>query len=1032
MPDAQTPIDVFCSYSRADEPSLQNLEMHLAMFQRQRYILSWHVRKISPGTDWAQAIDTHLEQSAIILLLVSPDFLASDYCYAIEMQHALQRHDANEARVIPLILRPCAWMHTPFAKLQCLPRNGKAITLWDNQDLAWTDVASGIRKAIEDLSLLSATARRTPLPTVWNIPYPRNPLFTGRERILTQIADSLKMGQPTMLSQPLAISGLGGVGKTQIAIEYAYRQRQDYQTILWTLAGNRESLVAGYITIAELLMLPERGAPEQMIVVRGVIRWLTTHNEWLLLLDNADDLAIVREFIPSAFNGHILLTTRTQSVGRLARRIEVDTMPQEVGVLFLLRRALLISPDAPLEDAATSDIAMATEIWKELGGLPLALDQAGAYIEETQCSLSDYRSLYHTRRVQMLNERGGHIDDHPEPVATTWLLSLEEIEHRSPASADLLRFCAFLHPDAIPEELLSAGAKHIGPLLQPIVSDPFSLNKVIAALSAYSLINRDTREKTLSIHRLVQAVIKDVMDEQTQREWARRAVFAVNEAFPMVEFTTWPQCKRYLPHALACAESIEQGDLLLPEAAPLLNRVGMYLYERGRWSEAEPLLKRASVMRERDPEHPDTANSLNNLAILYYAQGKYEQAEPLLIRTLAINEQQLGAQHPSTATSLSNLAGLYDSQGKYEEAKPLYERAIAINEQQLGPEHPNTATSLNNLASLYVNQGKYEQAEPLYERVLMIYAQQLGLEHPNTATSLSNLAELYHAQGRYEQSELLYQRVLALKEGALGPDHPSTATSLNNLAGLYDSQGKYEQAEPLYERALAIKEKALGTEHPSVATSLSNLASLYINQGKYEEAEPLLKRALAINEQQLGPQHPITATSLNNLAEIYRAQGKYERAEWLLRRSLHNLEQVLGSEHPDISAVLNNLAFVLQEKQHYSEAEALYRHALQIDQSVYGRQHTVVATDFNNLGALLYQMERYVEAEYFFLRALDIDRSMLGDNHPTTGTRLKNLSLALLALDRQDEARQLLLEAEHISGKQPHDSPRLIQERQES
>jgi tetratricopeptide (TPR) repeat protein len=721
MSNAHTPIKVFYSYAHEDEPYLKRLHTHLIMLRRAGLISTWYDRQIGPGTDWARTIDTHLEQAAIILLLVSPDFLASDYCYAIEMQRALQRHNADEARVIPIILRPCDWSHAPFTLLQCLPRDGKAITLWDNQDQAWDDVTAGIRRTIENHPALPASIPpQATLPPIWNIPHQRNPVFTGREKILQQIAVTFQQGQITALAQTQAISGLGGIGKTQTAIEYAYQYHQNYEAVLWTLADTRESLVSGYVALAGLLKLPEKDAKDQAITVKAVLRWLTTHSRWLLILDNADNLTMAREFLPSAFSGHILLTTRAQAMGRLAHRIEINTMPPDIGALFLLRRASLIAADAPLEDAPTSDITTAKEICEELGGLPLALDQAGAYIEETQCSLVDYKKIYGIRRADLLKVRGGLVDDHPESVATTWSLSFEQLEQKNPAAADLLRFCAFLHPDAIPEEIITAGAKHLGPVLQPVAADPLLLNNAIAALGTYSLINRDATEKTLSIHRLVQVVLKDAMDEAIQRKWANRAILAVNEVIPEVEFTTWPQCERCLPHALTCVEWIEQGNLTLLEAASLLFDIGQYMYDRGR----------------------------------------YNEAEPLYVRALAIREQELGSEHLYTALSLNNLALLYNEQGKYELAEPLYQRALSIREQQLGPQHPHTALILNNLALLYRAQGKFKQAEPLFLRALAIRERVLGLYHSQTRALRSNYASLLRAMGREAEAIELEKRGL--------------------------------------------------------------------------------------------------------------------------------------------------------------------------------------------------------------------------------------------------------------------------------
>jgi TIR domain len=343
MPDSSTPVEVFYSYAHEDEAFRKTLDKHLSLLQRQDLITAWHDRRILPGTDWSQAIDEHLERASVILLLISADFLASDYCYGIEMQRALQRHQANEARVIPILLRPVDWKDAPFAHLQALPTGAKPITSWRNRDAAFTDVAAGIRRVIEDLSSLQASAPRAALPRVWNVPYPRNSFFIGREALLTRLRTQLQTGQATALSQPQAITGLGGIGKTQIAVEYAYRFHQDYQAVLWARAESPEALTSSYVTIASLLNLPERDAQEQEIAIQAVTIWLQRHSGWLLVLDNADDLSLVPAFLPPALGGHLLLTTRAFTVGHLASRIEVDTLSAEQGALFLLRRAALVA-----------------------------------------------------------------------------------------------------------------------------------------------------------------------------------------------------------------------------------------------------------------------------------------------------------------------------------------------------------------------------------------------------------------------------------------------------------------------------------------------------------------------------------------------------------------------------------------------------------------------------------------------------------------------------------------------------------------
>jgi TIR domain/NB-ARC domain len=465
MAETSTPVEIFCCYSHADELWLRKLETHLSLLQRQGLISLWHDRLIPPGTDWAKTIDTHLETASVILLLVSADFLASDYCYSIEMKRALERHAANEARVVPILVRPVDWTNAPFAHLQALPTDAKPIASWRSKERALVDVTSGIRRTIEDVPLLAASAPRAALPTTWNIPYPRNPFFLGRETELLQVRRHLHTGEATALSQPQAISGLGGIGKTQLALEYAYRYHQDYQAVLWAGAESTEALVSSYVSIASLLRLPEREAKEQDITVRAVKTWLLNHRGWLLILDNADELTLLPDFLPPSLGGHLLLTTRAAATGRLAHRLEIETLLPEQGALFLLRRSGLIAPDAPLEQALLQERELVLQISQELGGLPLALDQAGAYLEETGTNLSSYWQIYQQHRADLLQQRGGRVADHPAPVATTWSLSFGRVEEKNPAAADLLKMSAFLSPDAIPEEILAAGASLLGPVL---------------------------------------------------------------------------------------------------------------------------------------------------------------------------------------------------------------------------------------------------------------------------------------------------------------------------------------------------------------------------------------------------------------------------------------------------------------------------------------------------------------------------------------------------------------------------------------
>src|SRR5712691_3130 len=392
-----------------------------------------------------------------------------------------------------------------------------------------------------------------------------------------------------------------------------------------------------------------------------------------------------------------------------------------------------------------------------MDGLPLALDQAAAYIEENQCSFADYLRLYQTRRTALLKRRSALSKrDYPKSVATTWSLSFEQVERADSVAADLLRLCAFLHPDAIAETMILEGAAELGPVLQSLADDPIRLEEVIGELRKYSPVQRNSETKTLTIHRLVQTVLKDAMSREIQRAWAEQTVRVVSKAFPDPEDVgRWPICEQYLPHMRACAELIEQWNMTFAEAAQLLHRAGAYLYQRGQYTEAELPLQRALAIREQalGRDHPDIATSLYNLAFLSRDQGKHEQAKLLFQHALEIRQQVFGPNHPNVAECLNNLAWLYYAQGKYEQAESFYQRGLVIYERVLGPNNHYVGDSLNGLALLYGAQSKYEQAEPLMQRSLVLFEQVFGSSHPNVAVCLNNLARLYAWQGKYKQAE---------------------------------------------------------------------------------------------------------------------------------------------------------------------------------------------------------------------------------------------------------------------------------------
>jgi tetratricopeptide (TPR) repeat protein len=552
---------------------------------------------------------------------------------------------------------------------------------------------------------------------IWNVPYQRNAFFTGREDILHQFSAALHKQGTVAITQAHALCGLGGIGKTQIVLEYAYRYREEYRAVFWVKSDVRETLLSDFLTVATLLNLPEQHAQDQATVIAAIHRWMQQHTAWLLIFDNADDLASVRPFIAPGSQGHIVLTTRAHALGRLAHPLDIESMDAEIGSVFLLRRAGLLGLEESYDDVSVEERELSCQLVQELSGLPLALDQAGAYIEETLSSLAGYLDMYRQERFALLRRRGGVIEDHPESVATTWSLSFEAVKRMNPAASDLLRLCTFLDPDAIAEEMLTEGALALGPVLAPVATDPLRLDQAIEALWRYSLLRRHSSSHMLSLHRLVQVVLKESMSVELQRTWVERAIGALHLAFPSyVEPVCWEKCQRLLPQVQQCSQMIERWRIPSPEAATLLHQAGYYLRERGGYAEAEALYRQALRIRMEclGPDHLETAHTEYHLARLCADQGRYAEAEQFYLQALAIRERILGSEHPAIAQCLNSRALLYWFWEKHEQAEQLYLRVLPMYQRLLGPKHPETAHCMNNLALLYVTRTQYTEAEPSF------------------------------------------------------------------------------------------------------------------------------------------------------------------------------------------------------------------------------------------------------------------------------------------------------------------------------
>ena len=385
---------------------------------------------------------------------------------------------------------------------------------------------------IEPVSLFggseSAIDEPTELAAYSSIPHRRNPFFTGREQILQRLHAALASRQATAFTYSYALIGLGGLGKTQIALEYSYRYGHEYTAIFWVAAETEETLFASFASIADFLNLPEERTKNHCRVVPVVHNWLRTHRNWLLIFDNVEDFGIVKPFLPISTQGSLLLTTRIQALGDLAQRLDIGPMAPDEGVEFLLRRAKRLVGHTSLEEVSADDYSAAAKIVEAFGGLPLAIDQAGAYIEEIGCSIHGYYTRYCQHKARLLQRRGDRALEHPQSVMAMFSLSIQRAGQADPAIIDLLYLLTFLSPYTPTEEMLMAVTFPPNSPLAPLCADFYRLDTALATLQNYSLVCRHSERQTLTVHLLVQEVIKAMIGSEQQQQWEELALKIVN------------------------------------------------------------------------------------------------------------------------------------------------------------------------------------------------------------------------------------------------------------------------------------------------------------------------------------------------------------------------------------------------------------------------------------------------------------------------------------------------------------------------
>ncbi|MFL6117136.1 MAG: tetratricopeptide repeat protein [Catenulispora sp.] len=781
-------------------------------------------------------------------------------------------------------------------------------------------------------------------------------MFVGRAAELHELDAAMRAGTFVVAQ---TIAGLGGIGKTTLATEYARRHAGDH-LITWSLtADSRANAEAGLAALTRRLCPDQATGHPDAALAEWAMAWLQSHPGWLLLWDNVDDLPEVLPLLAGLTGGHHLITSRRAGGWH---RIGV-TEPLRLGEMKpddALRLLTVLAGPAVDEDTAK-------QLCEQLGYLPLAVEQVGAYLAEAGVDAKAYLQLWRTAKSRALAKAPESLP--ADRILTgVWRITLAKLAGR-PLAGHLLRVMAWLAPDGIPRQLLT-----------PLTADPDELDSALRQLSAYSMVTLNPATGTIGLHRMVQAVAR-TPDPSDPHRRPEDVAAAQNSAIGLLAKLLPPPdtpaadaaagWRTLLPHIDAFADHSD-GQPVSADTITVMDRAIGFLRQQanpvagiriatcslagklqhhgpdhpdtlsarhsladayesvGDLARAISLLEQTYEDRVRvlGGDHPDTLASRNDLAYTYASAGDLARATPLLEQTLEDRVRVLGSDHPDTLASRKNLGQAYESAGDLGRAVPLFQQTLADRIRVLGPDHPDTLASGNILAGAYTQAGDLERAIPLYEQTLEDFLRVLGEDHPDVLATRSDLASAYSAAGDLERAVLLYEQTLDAYLRVLGTVHPHTLIARNNLANAYHSAGESQQAIPLHEQNLDDRLRVLGPDHPDTLATRNNLAATYRQAGDLDRAVPLFEQTLADRLRVLGPENPETLASRNNLAAAYRHAGDLERAIPLYEQTLDDRIRVLGPDHPHALMSRNNLAAA------YREAGDLERAILLFEQIV--------------------------------------------------------------------------------------------------
>jgi Tetratricopeptide repeat len=720
---------------------------------------------------------------------------------------------------------------------------------------------------------------------------PRPPVLAGREELLAALDAQLAASDgPTPRTVPLY--GLGGAGKTSVAVEYAYRHLTEAGVAWQFPAEDTMVLAAGFGELAA--QLGARGLADARDPVASVHAVLARFiASWLLIFDNAADMASVAAFLPPAGPGRVLITS--QNPNWPGQPLEVPVLDPDVAAGFLASRT------------GDPDRQAARDVADMLGGLPLALEQAAAYMRAIGDTLAGYLTLFRQRRAELLAR--GEPTGYTKTVASTWALAFDRLRQTEPRAIGLLRLLAFCAPEAIPLRLLLQPrpglaerlGQEVAPVLVPLLEDRLAAGDAIEALGRYSLVTL-AGAGLASVHRLVQLVTADQITAELARQWREAAAAVIEAAIPDDPRlpASWPDYAALLPHAQRALADDSGG----------MRKIANYLGESGSYAAARDIHQRAldALASELGPEHPSTLLVRQEAAGWTGLAGDPAGARDQFAALLPAVERVMGAEHPDVLTSRDEAASWAGQAGDPAGARDLSAALLPVRERVLGPEHPATLTTRANLARWTGEAGDRAGARDLLAALLPVRERVLGPEHPDTLAARHELARWTGQAGDPAAARDLFAALLPVRERISGPEHPDTVRARANLARWTGEAGDPAGARDQYATLLPVRERLLGPEHPRTLTTRHSLAFWTGEAGDPAGARDQYAELLPAFERVLGPEHPDTLGARHELASWTGQAGDPAAARDLFAALLPVRERVLGPEHPDTLFTRGRLA----------------------------------------------------------------------------------------------------------------------------